>query len=611
MANAKYRKYLFSLVSDFRNNPKRLWSFIKSLKSSQPSLTTLVDQGSSYASQVDCANLFNRSFSSKFSDPHVAVLPEATVLHTSSLSTLTLPPGKVENLLLCIAQHKACGPDGLSARILRECAHELAVPMNILCELSLTQGVFPSAWKEANIIPIHKKGDKKCADNYRGISLLPLCSKLLEKVVFDQLLAHCQPALPQGQHGFLPRRSCVSNLSSFLSHGWDSIQQGAQTDAIYTDFSSAFTSVNHTLLLHKLKTSFNITGRAYSWIESYLTGRRQRVVLNGKLSDWAPVTSGVPEGSICGPLLFICFTSDVHCTVRTNCIMYADDIKLYHRVKCIADADALQADLSSLAAWSRVWRLKLNPSKCNVISFTLRKSPIMYNYTLNDTVLERRFETRDLGVILDAKLTFAPHVDSVVSKANRMLGLLIRSMQRPRFRRNSRLDHRALICAYNAHVRSLLEYGSVIWAGAADTHLKRLERVQHKFLIWLASRSDRPCTDVGYDTLLSHFNMCSLKSRFIQHDIMFIYNVYHGRIDSLALVSTFSLSVSPRPTRSSSLWAVPFARVNTVLRSLLCRIPTQANSFLKSCTSADFFTSTHYSFLTSVRKFASRGDTHM
>ena len=327
----------------------------------------------------------------------------------------------------------------------------------------------------------------------------------------------------------------MTNLSSFLDHSWDSIQQGAQTDVIYTDFSSAFTSVNHDLLLHKLKTSFNITGLAYSWIESYLTGRRQRVVLNGKLSYWTPVTSGVPEGSICGPLLFICFTSDVTSIFRTNCIMYADDIKLYHRVQCTADADVLQADLARLAEWSSTWRLKLNPTKCNVISFTLRTSPVMYHYALYGATLERRFETRDLGIILDAKLTFAPHVDSVVSKANRMLGLLIRSVQRSRVQRNTRIHHRALICAFNAHVRSLLEYGSVVWAGAADSHLARLERVQHKFLLWLAFVSDRSCASMGYDALLAHFNMYSLRSRFLQHDIMFLHNVLHGRIDSMHL----------------------------------------------------------------------------
>ena len=192
-----------------------------------------------------------------------------------------------------------------------------------------------------------------------------------------------------------------------------------------------------------------------------------------------------------------------------------------------------------------------------------------------------------------------------------MLGLLIRSMQMPRFRRSSRPDHKALICAYYAHVRSLLEYGSVVWAGAAVTHLRRLERVQYKFLRWLATHSDRPCADLGYQTLLDHFDMCSLKARLFQHDVMFLYNIYQGRIECPDLVSSFCLSVPPRPTRNSSLWAIPFARVSTVLRSLLCRVPSHTNSFLRSCSSADFFTSTRHPFLTSVRKYASRGGTYL
>ena len=149
-------------------------------------------------------------------------------------------------LLSSIGKHKACGPDGLSARIIHdhECAGELTIPLEILCKLSLDQGVFPRSWKDANVIPLHKKGDRKNPNNYRGTSLLPLCSKVLEKVVCDALLAHCLPALPPSQHGFLPHRSCVSNLSVFLRHCWDSIQSGSQTDSIFTEYSAAFTSVN-------------------------------------------------------------------------------------------------------------------------------------------------------------------------------------------------------------------------------------------------------------------------------------------------------------------------------------------------------------------------------
>ena len=210
----------------------------------------------------------------------------------------------------------------------------------------------------------------------------PLCSKVLEKVVCDALLAHVLPSLPPSQHGFLPNRSCVSNLSVFLKYSWDSIQAGAQTDSIYTDYSSAFTSVNHILLIHKLKSSFNVTGRALSWFQSYLTDRRQRVVLDGQCSDCIPVRSGVPEGSVCGPLLFICFTADLPALIQTNCIMYADDIKLYHRINSQSDTHALQADLDRLSTWSATWRLKLNPAKCHTISFSLRKTPVLATYTL-------------------------------------------------------------------------------------------------------------------------------------------------------------------------------------------------------------------------------------
>ena len=193
-------------------------------------------------------------------------MPGAPVLNVPHLSRFDFPPGKVERLLLDLDRHKACGPDGLSARILRECARELAVPMEILCRLSVEQGVFPARWKRANVVPVHKKGDKKNPENYRPVSLLPLCSKVLEKVVYDCLLEHCRPVLPISQHGFLPKRSCMTNLTCFLSDAWGSIAEGKQLDAVYTDFSSAFTSVSHKLLLHKMRNSFNVTDRAYVYV---------------------------------------------------------------------------------------------------------------------------------------------------------------------------------------------------------------------------------------------------------------------------------------------------------------------------------------------------------
>ena len=455
--------------------------------------------------------------------------------------------------------------------------------------LSVTTGVFPSIWKQANVVPVFKKGSKKHPENYRPVSLLPLCSKILEKVVSETLLHACLPALPTSQHGFLPKRSCVTNLSCFLEHCWSSISTGKQTDAIYTDYSSAFTSVNHTLLLHKLQHSFNITGVAYSWLKSYLSNRTQRVVLNGKHSDWTPVQSGVPEGSILGPLLFACYVADIPLHIRSGCIMYADDVKLYHRIQNQADTDELQADLDRLLQWSNTWRLRLNPVKCKFISFTLRTSPINSAYTLDGHSLERCDRIRDLGVILDSKLTFSHHIDATVAKANRMLGLLMRSMQSPECPRPALFCHEALLTAFNAHIGSVIQYASVIWSGAALTHLARLERLQHRFLMWLGAKTESPCPSMDYASLLKHFNTSSIKARFIHADIMFMHSLLHNRVDSAQLVAHFGLNVPGRRTRHTGLFCEPFGRVNTVKNSLFARIPRHCNLFAQCSPSCDFF----------------------
>lgn len=411
-------------------------------------------------------------------------------------------------------------------------------------------------------------------------------------------------ALPLNQHGFLPQRSCVTNLTCFLSDAWGSIAEGKQLDTVYTDYSSAFTSVSHKLLLFKMKQSFNVTDRAYSWLESYLSNRSQRVVINGKQSPWAPVLSGVPEGSICGPLLFTCFTADIPLHVKSGCTMYADDVKLHKLVRCEDDARALQSDIDSLAHWSRTWKLRLNPTKCHVISFTLRTSPVLAVYSVDGVILERCSQVRDLGVILDSKLNFASHVDATVLKAKRMLGLLIRSMQLPGHPRRVKFNCKAMLSAFNAHVRSIMEYGSVVWSGSAVTHLKRLERIQHSFLIWLACSSDQNSFDLSYNHLLQHFKVSSIKSRFLQHDLMFLYNVFHGRLDSPQLLSGFRLSAPVRRNRSLSLWHIPFARVATVKNGSFCRIPAKCNELLSSCKSLDFFCSTSSAYKAAARSYA-------
>ena len=195
-------------------------------------------------------------------------------------------------------------------------------------------GVFPERWKQANIIPLYKKGDKKEPSNYRSVSLLPLFGKILERVVYGELFCHVSPALSPQQHGSIPRRSCTTNLSTYLEHAWEALSDGYQTDAIYTDYAAAFQSVNHALLIHKLKHSFHLNDLALNWFVSYLSDRRPRVIVNGKASDWKTVTSGVPEGSLLAPLLFSMFINGLPRNIESGCrtVPYADDVKIFAKL---------------------------------------------------------------------------------------------------------------------------------------------------------------------------------------------------------------------------------------------------------------------------------------
>ena len=336
-------------------------------------------------------------------------------------------------------------------------------------------------------MPIHKKGSTKEAANYRSVSLLPLFGKVLERIVCDILFTHVRTSLSEEQHGFIPHRSCETNLATLVDAGWQAISNGTQLDCIYTDFSAAFQSVDHRLLLHKLECLYSISGPALAPLGSFLHDRQQRVVLNGQASSWIPVTSGTPEGSLLSPLLFILFINDLPSHVQSGCLMFADDVKMYREVRSGADTDLLHADLARLVNWSSTWRLKLNASKCKAFTITLKRAPVISPYAIDGEALEHVTTTRDLGVVLDQKLTFESHIDCIVKKGNMTLGLLIRSLQAGGG--SQKFHTGAIVAAYCANVRSVLEYCSIVWNGAAKSHTDRIERIQHKFLIWLTVHS--------------------------------------------------------------------------------------------------------------------------
>ena len=293
--------------------------------------------------------------------------------------------------------------------------------------MSLALGVVPLQWKMANITPVHKREDPMLATNYRPISLLCTLSKVLERCVHNHSYQHLEPHMYHMQHGFIRGKSTTTQLLEVYHKILESIASGNEVDAIYLDFSKAFDKVPHRLLLTKLET-LGVTGSLLSWFESYLTDRQQRVVINGVCSEWLPVTSGVPQGSILGPLLFLVYCNDIPTCIEENSTLalFADDSKLYRTLSSPTSSASLQHDLCNITHWTTNNQMELNVVKCKAMHISRKRTPTQTQYVINENIVEQVPIIKDLGVLITNNLCWSKHIDSIVSSANKTLGLVKR-----------------------------------------------------------------------------------------------------------------------------------------------------------------------------------------
>ena len=294
--------------------------------------------------------MYNPSSSAQFSPSFESLDPADNLL-----TTINLTVAEVAGALQALDPNKACGPDDIPGTLLKNTANEIAPS---LCKifnmsLSLSTGSFPVLWKRANISPVLKKDDSTLVENYRPISLLCIASKILERCVFRRCYSHLLTFFYQLQQGFLKGKSTVTQLLVVYHEILDNLADGKDVDVVHLDLSKAFDKVPHLQLLAKLQNS-GISGPVLNWFESYLWDRRQRLVLKGIYSDWLPVTSGVPQGSILGSLLFLVYVNDMpdHVTQGSTIALYVDDSKLYRTIDSPSTSISLQADLYSLQDWS-------------------------------------------------------------------------------------------------------------------------------------------------------------------------------------------------------------------------------------------------------------------
>ncbi|KAL5266583.1 hypothetical protein ACHWQZ_G003831 [Mnemiopsis leidyi] len=367
-----------------------------------------------------------------------------------------------EDILLILRSlnpSKAAGPDGIHGKVLKYCASSLAYPLSILFNLSFVTGCIPPDWKLASVVPVFKKGDKGSVENYRPISLTSLVMKVFERCIKTALFSVCEDVLDPRQHGFLNNRSCVTQMVPFVHDLATNLNDKIRTDIIYFDFTKAFDSVSHDLILRKLKEEFKVDGLMLRFIKSYLEGREQQVVIGGQTSSKLPVHSGVPQGSILGPLLFVLFNDMFACiSGETDIALYADDTKIWRRITMFSDHHILQNDINNLFDWSVNNNMVFHPNKCKALTISkfrneFDKFPFnVFIYEINGTCIDYVNSQRDLGVELNNNLNWGSHHSMLVLQASSRLGLLRRT------------------CHFNANVRQKRAFYLAIVMAKAGLH---------------------------------------------------------------------------------------------------------------------------------------------
>ena len=405
---------------------------------------------------------------------------------------------------------KSMGPDDLHPRLLKELSAHVAGPLTTIFKLSLLHGVLPRDWKDAIVTPIHKGGPRYCPSNYRPISLTSTLIKILERLIKKAIMAYLENSnlLSRAQHGFRSNLSCLSNLLTARESWIKSRDNRKLVDVVFIDFSKAFDKVPHTRLLMKLE-SFGIKGGLLIWIKEFLTGRRQRVRINSKLSTWTNVRSGVPQGTVLGPLLFILYINELPLLTDSPMVLYADDLKIWRELKDEKDSQILQGDLNKLLEWSKEWMLPINVAKCAAMHIGHADNR---SYELEGTTLPLVQTYTDLGVIISHDLKTTAHCRSVAARSFRSLWAIRRAF--------TRITKDMFTSLYTSLVRSRLEN----CIQAASPCLKGdsliLERVQRK-----ATRMILGMTNMSYEEKLDSLNLFPLSYRRRTGDLITMFKI--------------------------------------------------------------------------------------
>ena len=507
-----------------KENPKLFHAYIRHKKVGRTSVGPLsLASGELSDSPHDMSESFSQAFSSVYTSQNPPN-PAPFQQFPGTLADITVSVEQVEAVLSDLDPFTAVGPDGLHPRLLKSCAPILAYPLSIIYRKSLSESRLPALWKTSIIIPIHKKGSKYNPLNYRPLSMTSVPCKKLESIIATELYAYLElhSLISPHQFGFRAGHTTADQLTLVYNEVSKHVDLGCVTDMVFFDFSKAFDVVSHVILLQKLS-QLGVRGQVLHWMSDFLIGRSMSVEACGVQSAPRPVLSGVPQGSVLGPVLFLIYVNTIAATLSSKYKIFADDIKMYCTIPHStpdAYSDAVtkcQSDIDKLHAVGSSWGLSMNSSKCVVMRFSRRGVTLPPpRYTLNHKQLLVVSSHKDLGVIVDSDLKFHSHVRETVHKAGGLAHNLLRATvcRSPEF----------MVSLFTMHIRPIIDYCSGVWNTGYITDARTLEAIQRRWTKQISGLGE-----LDYGMRLKSLALFSIQGRLLRADLILYWKVLTGR----------------------------------------------------------------------------------
>ena len=519
-------EYINNTIEDGlrNNNTKPFWSCVKSRRQDGTGVAPLKKGTTLQSDGATKAHILLDQFKSAFTPNDGTPLPKMKGAPFPTLDQLTIDTNGVAKQLKNVNPAKACGPDGIPNMILKTCADAIAPALTCIYRRSIQTGQLPADWRSASITAVFKKGDRNKAENYRPVSLTSVACKLLEHIICRHLRNHLERhnILTDRNHGFRSGYSCETQLITTLHDLFESYDAGKQTNVVMLDFSKAFDTVPHNKLLHKLD-HYGIRGPIHKWLTNFLTKKKKkkRVVQERVASGEATVDSGVPQGTVLGPLLFLCHINDLPEAVKSQVRLFADDCLLYRNISTPQDHITLQEDLRHLEDWAKKWGMRFNAQKCYILS---SRSKSTHTYNLNGVFLKQVQQHPYLGVMISDDLKRGKHIAYISRKAGATVGFLRRNL------RNCPKQYRRL--GYIALVRSRLEYAETVWDPYYQQDNEKLERVQRQAARFITK--DYRTREPGcVNRMLQDLYLLPLAERRRQVRLALMYKITGGLIPAI------------------------------------------------------------------------------